>query len=105
MKFGLPEKIIEQINFVFAAFPQVEEAVLYGSRAKGNFKPGSDVDLTLKGSSLNLQVINAISNQLYELPIPYKIDLSIYTQIDNKDLLEHIKRVGVVFYRRGEQEI
>ncbi|HEX2963746.1 MAG TPA: nucleotidyltransferase domain-containing protein [Ignavibacteriales bacterium] len=100
MRFGLDENIIEQIKAVFAYFPEIEEAVLYGSRAKGNFKNGSDIDLTLKGESISYNTFNNISLSLDELMLPYLIDLSIYTQIDNPALIDHIKRVGICFYRK-----
>lgn len=98
MKYGLKENIVEQIKRVFEKFSQVEKAVLYGSRAKGNFKNGSDIDLVLYGNNLTLQIINKISNELDDLLLPYKFDLSIYHQISNKDLIEHIGRVGTLFY-------
>jgi predicted nucleotidyltransferase len=80
------------------SFEEVEEAVLYGSRAKGNHKSGSDIDLTLKGVKLNLKVLNRISLELDDLYLPYTIDVCIYHQIDNPDLIDHIQRVGKVFY-------
>ncbi|MDH5298814.1 MAG: nucleotidyltransferase domain-containing protein [Desulfobulbaceae bacterium] len=89
------------MNRVFAAHPEVEEAILYGSRAKGNERPGSDIDLTLNGPNLNLQVINRISRELDDLLLPYTIDLSVFRQISNSDLLDHIERVGQVFYRKS----
>lgn len=98
MKFGLKEKTIEQINRVFAKYPQIKKAILYGSRANSNFKNGSDIDLTLKGKGLNLSVVNKISIELDDLLLPYSFDISIFTKISNPDLVEHIKRVGVVFY-------
>ena len=79
---------------------EVDEAVLYGSRAKGNYKPGSDIDLTLKGEKLNLKLLNKISNDLDDLPMPYTIDVSIYHLIENSELIEHIKRVGKIFYKK-----
>ncbi|MBU0700763.1 nucleotidyltransferase domain-containing protein [bacterium] len=100
MKFGLKEKTIEQIKSVFANYPQVEEAILYGSRAMGNFKNGSDIDLTLKGGELNHSVISKISLDLDELLLPYSFDISIFKQIGNPDLVDHIKRVGVGFYEK-----
>lgn len=100
MRFGLDENIIEQIKAVFADFPEIEEAVLYGSRAKGNFKNGSDIDLTLKGESISCNTFNNISLSLDELMLPYLIDLSIYKQIDNPALIDHIKRVGICFYSK-----
>jgi len=72
---------------------------LYGSRAKGNYKPGSVIDLTLKGYGLDLKLINKISIALDDLLLPYTFDLSIYDSIDAPALIEHIRRVGIVFYK------
>ncbi len=95
MKYGLKDKIVEKIQNVFVLFPQVEKVILYGSRAKGNFKNGSDIDLTIKGENIKLNTLNKISLELDNLYLPYTIDLSIYKNIDNKELLEHIDRIGV----------
>ena len=95
---GLTEGVIRQIISVFSQYPQISEAVLYGSRAKGNYHPGSDIDLSLKGAQLNLKILNQISNQLDNLLLPYMFDLSIFQQIENPDLLAHIERVGQVIY-------
>ncbi len=100
MKFGLKEDIIEKIQNIFCAFPEVDEAVLYGSRAKEDCKPGSDIDLTLKGDGLTLSLLNKISLRLDDLLLPYTFDLSLYRHIDNPDLIDHINRVGVSFYKR-----
>ncbi len=100
MCYGLTEQTIKQIRAVFKQHETVTEAILYGSRAKGNNKRGSDIDLTLKGNKLDLAVLNQIEQSLDELLLPYEIDLSIYEQIDNPDLIEHINRVGKPFYRR-----
>jgi len=98
MKFGLNEIIITQIKEVFFKYSQVESAIIYGSRAKGNYKNGSDIDLTLIGKNLNLDVINKISWDLDDLMLPYTFDLSIYRQIKDPGMLNHIKRVGINFY-------
>ena len=98
MKFGLKENTIKQINDIFTKYPAVERAILYGSRAKGNFKNGSDIDLTLLGDNLKLSVIYKIENEIDDLLLPYTFDISIYNQISNDALIEHINRVGVVFY-------
>jgi predicted nucleotidyltransferase len=100
MSYGLNENTIQKIRNVFTMFPEVEETILFGSRANGKFKPGSDIDLTLKGADVNLSVVNKISLELDELLLPYTIDLSIYQQIGNIDLIDHIERVGVVFYKK-----
>ncbi len=79
---------------------------MYGSRAKGNYKSGSDIDLTLRGSAdLTLNVIYKILNDLDDLLLPYTIHLSIFDDISDQDVIEHIQRVGVVFYRKGESVI
>ena len=100
MKYGLKDSTVEQIRSVLGHHPEVEEAILYGSRAKGNFKDGSDIDLTLRGVNLALRELNAIELELDDLLLPYEIDLSIYDQIENSELLDHIRRVGKVFYSR-----
>jgi len=100
VKFGLSEKTIREINNTFAAFPQIEKAVIFGSRAKGNYKNGSDIDLTLHGRDLTTPLLGKIENELEELLLPYKIDLSIFEKISNPDFVDHIQRVGMVFYER-----
>ena len=99
MRYGLKEQTIESICGVFARHPLVEKAMLYGSRAMGNFKPGSDIDLTLFGESLTSLELGIIDEELDDLLLPYQIDLSISHRIENMDLREHIERVGVVFYQ------
>jgi len=99
--YGLKQAVVEKIHQVFSSHPDVQKAILYGSRAMGGYKPGSDIDLTLEGATLNLQQLNAIENELDDLLLPYEFDLSLRQQIDDPDLLEHIQRVGVVFYLRG----
>lgn len=102
MKFGLKDEAIEAICMVFRNHPEVEKAILYGSRARGNFKPASDIDLTLQGESLNSTVLNTISWELDDLLLPYTFDLSISSQISNPDLIDHISRVGVVLYSKNK---
>ena len=97
---GLSETTLEAICATLARFPQVEKGVLYGSRAKGNFKPGSDIDLTLRGDGLTLSLLGNIDMALDDLLLPYEIDLSIYKQLDHAELLAYIDRVGRVIYQR-----
>ena len=99
-EFGLPDKTITLIRQTLAAFPAVEKAVLYGSRANGTYRRGSDIDLTLIGDQLDLFLLGKIAGRLDESPIPYQVDLSLWSLIDNVKLREHIERVGVVFYQR-----
>jgi type I restriction enzyme S subunit len=101
--YGLKTQTIQGIQEVFKQYPEVEKAILYGSRAKGNYHPGSDIDLTLIGEQLNLTILQKIENEIDELLLPYKIDLSLHKQIQNAELLEHIKRVGKVFFDKNER--
>jgi len=97
-QYGLEEKEIAAIKNILAQHQEVEQAILYGSRAKGNFKPASDIDLVLKGDKLTVAVQNRIADELDDLLLPYKFDLSVFHQISDDDLLEHIERIGLEFY-------
>ncbi|MFN0214429.1 MAG: UDP-N-acetylmuramate--L-alanine ligase [Saprospiraceae bacterium] len=96
----MKDTVIEKLNAVFGKHPEVERVIVYGSRAKGNFKNGSDIDLTMEGEYLNLSKQYKIENEMDDLLLPYMIDLSIMKQIQNPDLLDHIARVGKVFYQK-----
>ena len=100
MKYGLDDTVLVKIYNVFTAFPEVDKVILYGSRAKGDYKTGSDIDLTLLGENIDLSVMNQIGLMLDDLLLPYMFDLSVFKHISNVGLLEHIDRVGVEFYCR-----
>lgn len=103
MRFGLKETAIAKIQSVLAHYPQVGKAILYGPRARGNYKTGSDIDLTLIGSQeLTLDVLYRMMDATDELLLPYDLDLSICRHIDDPDMLAPIRRVGVVFYQKCE---
>jgi len=102
--FGLSDNVIATIHAILKQQPSVEKAVLYGSRAKGNYKNGSDIDLTLTGEALTYGDLLSISGDLDDSFIPHKVDLSIFDRIDNAKLREHIERVGVVFYERAKKK-
>ena len=96
---GLQAEQREAIRHVLRNFPQVTAARLYGSRAMGRYRSGSDIDLTLMGD-IDLKTLNRISLALDDLMLPYEIDLSVWSQIDNPKLRDHIERVGTMFYSR-----
>ena len=101
MQYGLSAQTVQKIHEVFVRYPQVEEAVLYGSRARGDYKNGSDIDLTLRGgNALTHTVLSRIANDLDDQLLPYTIDLSIFENIRNPEMVEQIKRVGVAFYKK-----
>ena len=103
MRFGLKDSTVEKIRSVLAHYPQVESAILYGSRAMGNYKRGSDIDLTLCGNAgLTMKVLYRIMDELDDLLLPYTIDLSILEEISDPDFRDHIRRVGMMFYARDD---
>ena len=97
---GLNSKYIEEINNIFAQYEEVEKVILYGSRAMGTYNERSDIDLVVFGENINRQTIIKIKNDLEELSVPYLIDLVDYKTIDNENLVAHINRVGVEFYKK-----
>jgi uncharacterized protein len=100
MKFGLDEKTLERIDAVLRTFPAIQQVILYGSRAKGNYRQGSDIDLTLLGENLQTQLLYKLHEAIEDELLPYTFDISIFSQLDSQELIEHIQRVGVVFYQR-----
>ncbi|MEO1766432.1 nucleotidyltransferase domain-containing protein [Thiobacter aerophilum] len=99
--FGLSRETIEVIRRILATEPAVERAVIFGSRAKGTQRPGSDIDLVLFGKGLDLDALGRLAARLDESSIPYQVDLCLFDMIDHDDLRAHIARVGKVFYERG----
>jgi predicted nucleotidyltransferase len=97
---GLPETAIQQ---VLAAHPEVEQAILYGSRALGRQRPASDIDLTLIGSGISATALARIDADLDDLLLPWVIDLSTFASISHPALLAHIERAGQVLYQRQAQ--
>lgn len=89
-----------QFQFVFANYSAISRVILYGSRAKSNYHNSSDIDLSMVGKDLDLTILLKIENELDDLLLPYKIDLSVYHLIENHDLIDHIDRVGAVFYEK-----
>ena len=100
MPYGLKDIELEKLNKVFAANERIERVMLYGSRAKGTYKPFSDVDITLMGDELTHTDLNSIYLAIDDLLLPYQFDISIFKSLSNNDLKEHIKRVGITLYTK-----
>ncbi|HLX54483.1 MAG TPA: nucleotidyltransferase domain-containing protein [Aquella sp.] len=100
MSFGLSEAVIQQITSVFSQFKEIQKVVLYGSRAKGNYKPGSDIDLCLFGNGIDLTLQYKIEQALDDLDLAYKCDVTVYDKLDNQELIEHINRIGINLYSK-----
>jgi uncharacterized protein len=100
IRFGLKESTIEKIISVFVKYAKIKKVLLYGSRAKGNYRNGSDIDLTLIGDELSYSQLGNLESDIDYLFLPYSFDISIFKDIDNPDLVDHINRIGVVFYEK-----
>lgn len=97
--FWLAPHDIKHITHLLRQYTAVKQALLFGGRAKGNYKSGSDVDIALKGSQLTQYTIAAIADFLNEETLmPYHFDVLNYHSIDNPQLVTHIDRVGVLLY-------
>jgi predicted nucleotidyltransferase/uncharacterized protein YutE (UPF0331/DUF86 family) len=99
--YGLSEYTINTLKKIFKKYTGIEKAVLYGSRAKGNFKNGSDIDITLHTSDDFNDLYN-IMRDIDESDMPYFVDVSIFKNIQNQDLKDHIERVGKTLYIREQ---
>lgn len=102
---GLNNSDIKKIQSVLNLHSEIEKAILFGSRAKGNYKPASDIDLTLVGNDLTLTIQQKIENELDDLLLPYKFDISIYHIITSNELVAHIERVGQLFFQKEKANL
>ena len=98
--FGLPERTVNEILTYFKSINELETVKIFGSRAKGNFKPNSDIDFVLYGKNLTTQLVNKISSELDELPTPYTFDVHWDKEITHQKLLENINNTGKIFYQK-----
>jgi len=99
-KTGLTDQTVSKIKAVFKHNQGIEQVVLYGSRATGKFKNGSDIDLTIKNSTVSFDDLLRVELQLDDLMTPYMFDLSIFENIENLKLKEHIEKYGIEFYKK-----
>ena len=99
MNTGLPPKTIQALESVFKQFDAIDKVVLYGSRALGTHRPGSDIDLALFGSEVTPDLIASIASLIDDLLLPYTLDLTAYALIDNDALRDHVNRVGIELFR------
>jgi uncharacterized protein len=100
MNFGLKEETINKINSVFIKYQEVEEVIIYGSRAKGNYRDGSDIDLTIRSNNITEKILSKIKYDIEELNTPYLFDISLFSALSSSELKEHILRAGKIFYSK-----
>ena len=103
MPYGLKEIELAKLSKVFASNEHIKRVILYGSRAKGNYKLFSDVDITLEGPELTLTDLNHLSLAIDDLLLPYQFDISIFHTLKNHDLIDHIQRIGITIFERESE--
>lgn len=103
MTYGLSDTEWEKLQRLFTSSEHIEEVLLYGSRAKGCNKPFSDVDITLVGDSLSRHDLNRLSLSIDDLLLPYQFDISLFSHLRNKALIDHIRRRGICIYRKRQE--
>ena len=96
-RFGLPPDTTLKLKNLFQKYPKIKKVVLYGSRATGKFRDNSDIDISLFAPEMNLSECLKIENEIDDLLLPYKVDLSLFHSIDNPALKKHIEDVGIDF--------
>ena len=99
MEFGLKDSEINALRETLASIPEVEEAIIYGSRARGTNKAFSDIDITLKGNNLTYLQLALLDAKIDDLNLPYSVDISLFSMLRNADLIESIEREGKVLFR------
>ncbi len=102
---GLTKQDVMVIHALLAKQPKIEQAILYGSRAMGRYRAGSDIDMTLIGSGLEIDDAMTLYSALDDSDLPYKFDVSVKSKIQNPALVDHINRVGKVFYEATKANI
>jgi predicted nucleotidyltransferase len=99
--YGLSDKEFDEMTAIFSQCKNLEKVILYGSRAKGNYKPFSDVDITLTGDCLTINDLYKLQDLFYYSDLPYMYDISIFKNITNPDLTDHINRRGIVVWSKS----
>ncbi|WP_319574671.1 nucleotidyltransferase domain-containing protein [uncultured Desulfobacter sp.] len=100
-KINLPQKTINQLIKIFSAYPEIEKVIVFGSRAMGNEKPGSDVDLAISGLKVTSELVVKIHSYLEEETLfPYFFDCLHFETLTNPDLRSHILEYGKILYHR-----
>lgn len=105
MPYGLKDSELTTLKALFAKNDRLERVILYGSRAKGTYKPFSDVDITLVGRELTHSDLNRMILDIDDLLLPYMFDISIYHTLKSSDLIDHINRRGIVIYEKDAPEL
>ncbi|MEQ9107828.1 MAG: nucleotidyltransferase domain-containing protein [Limnobacter sp.] len=95
----MSSEIVRQLTSVFARYPNIETVYLFGSRAKGNFRDGSDIDLAVLAPEMKPEIFTQLWNEIDALPMVFKVDCLHFEQLENDALKQKVLNEGVVFYQ------
>ena len=98
MKFGLSDTVIQELHDVFRRYANIEKVLIFGSRSKGDYRAGSDIDLAVIGKDIDYSVLLDIQCDIEDLELLYSIDVLDYQKKKGTPIGDHIDRVGQVFY-------
>ena len=98
MKFGLSDTVIQELQDVFRRYANIEKVLIFGSRSKGNYRAGSDIDLAVIGKDIDYSLLLDLQCDIEDLELLYSIDLLDYQKKKGTPIGDHIDRVGQVFY-------
>lgn len=105
MKFGLSDRVIEEFRAVFRRYENIEKILIFGSRAKGNFREGSDIDLCAVGQGVTAAQLLAMLTDIDDLELLYSVDLIDYHKVKDTPIGDHISRIGQIFYQAGRTDL
>ena len=100
MPYGLTDNEMQILHELFAENEKIEQVILYGSRAKGTYKPFSDVDITIVGKGLTEQDVHRLYAALEKSSIPYMFDIFTFDTLKNEIRKDHSSRSGVILYQK-----
>lgn len=100
--FGLTDRNIFTLHTIFEQYPEVTEVRIFGSRAKGNYTTGSDIDLAIMNPEVNQKTITRILSDIEDSSLPYKVDLVAFHSLKTPEFVDHIERKGVLFYKKDK---
>ena len=89
---------LDCIRIVLGKFPEVEKALLFGSRAKGTNRPGSDMDIAIQGANISPMTVARVKAEMDESNLPFRVDVVWHNEKLNPNLTAHIQRIGRVIY-------
>lgn len=101
--YGLSDDVISEIQDVFRRHSNIDKVLIFGSRAKGNYREGSDIDLAVIGFGISFSQLLDINNDIDDLGLLYNVDLLDYKKQIGTPIGEHIDRVGKIFYSVKQQ--